>query len=168
MGKTIVKEAKISKDSRSIKNIEEPLGKIYELYKMVGLKNTIKILGETKSLSDLKSAIKLSSRFGDRSGKVIILTGGGSSSIRKLESLSEVKPKTIFYASTYGEKGLDALKALGEAKFLARVSKTIDKGNFDSILNWLLGVIPNSLLFGMISFGFLFLSLQLYRLFRRG
>jgi len=111
-------------------------------------------------LSDLKGAIKISSRFGGKSSRLIHLAGG-SSSIKRLEKLSDVKPKSILYASTYGERGLDGLKLLGEAKFMARVSKTAYKGNLDSLFNLLLNLIPDNILFGVIAFGTIFFLIKI-------
>jgi len=166
LGKLLIREAKVAKETKSLKNLKGLLNPIYELYKSVGLKETMRILKETKNLGELKSAVKISSKFGKRSGTLITLTGG-SKSIKTLESIKNVNPKSVLYASTYGEKGLIALKRLGEIKFLARVSKTTYKGNFDSIFNKLLNIIPNSVLFGTVFFGLFYFLLKTYRILQK-
>ncbi len=77
--------------------------------------------------------------------------------------MKNVNPKSVLYASTYGENGLIALKRLGEVKFLARVSKTAHKGNFNSIFNGILNLILNSILFGIIFFGLFYFLVKTYR-----
>ena len=166
LGKVLVREAKVAKETKSLKNLKVVLNPIYELYKSVGLKETMRILKETKNLDELRSAVKISSKFGKRSGTLISLTGG-SKSIKTLEGMKNVNPKSVLYASTYGEKGLIALKRLGEVKFLARVSKTTYKGNFDSIFNKLLKLIPNSVLFGTIFFGLFYFLIKTYRVLQK-
>jgi hypothetical protein len=165
LGKVLVREAKVAKETKSLKSIRGVLNPIYELYKNVGLKETMRILKETKNLNELKSAVKISNRFGKNSGYLLKLTGG-SKSIKRVESMKSVNPKSVLYASTYGEKGLIGLKRLGEAKFLIRVSKTTYKGNFDSIFNKLLRLIPDSVLFGILFFGMGYFVLKAFKVGR--
>jgi len=159
LNKAIVKEAKISKETKSLKNIEKILEPIYTLYKKVGLKDTLNLLKETKNLGELKGLVKFSKRFGKSSSGLVKTVG--LKSIKEIETMSKVKPKTILYASTYGDKGIVALKTMGEAKFLkrvkviSRVSKTTYKGNFDTLFTKLLNIIPTSVLY-LISFSGLF------------
>jgi len=162
LGKVLIREAKVAEDTKSLKNLKEILNPIYKLYKRVGLKEAMRILKETKNLYELRSAVKISSKFGKRSGTLISLTGS-SKSIKTLEGMKNVNPKSVLYASTYGENGLIALKRLGEVKFLARVSKTAHKGNFDSIFNGILNLILNSILFGIIFFGLFYFLVKTYR-----
>jgi len=159
LNKAIVKEAKISKETKSLKNIEKILEPIYTLYKKVGLKDTLNLLKETKNLGELKGLVKFSKRFGKSSSGLVKTVG--LKSVKEIETMSKVKPKTILYASTYGDKGIVALKTMGEAKFLkrvkviSRVSKTTYKGNFDTLFTKLLNIIPTSVLY-LISFSGLF------------
>jgi len=132
LGKALVRETKVAEDTKSLKNLKEILNPIYELYKRVSLKETMRILKETKNLDELRSAVKISRKFGKRSSTLISLTGG-SKSIKILEGMKNVNPKSVLYASTYGEKGLIALKRLGrELRFLVRVSKQPIKGILNS------------------------------------
>jgi hypothetical protein len=153
LNKAIIKEAKVSKETKSLNNIQKILEPIYTLYQRLGLKQTLNLLKETKNLDELRGVVKLSKRFGKNSSPLIQLIG--TKSIKEINSLSKsnIQPKTILYASSYGDKGLVALKRLGEAKFLLRTSKTVYKGNFDSIFEKLLKYIPTSILFAITFLG---------------
>jgi hypothetical protein len=171
LGKAIVKEAKISKKTKSLKNIEKILEPIYTLYKKVGLKDTLNLLKETKNLSELKSIVKFSKRFGKNSSGLIKTVG--LKSVKQIDNLSKIKPKTILYASTYGDRGIVALKTMGEAKFLkrvkviSRVSKTAYKGNFDTLFTKLLNSVPNSVLYSIAIFGLFYFVFKFYKLIIR-
>ncbi len=171
LSRVIVKEAKISKETKSLNNVKNILEPIYTLYKKLGLKQTLNLLKETKNLNELKGVVKLSKRFGKNSGELIKVTG--SKSIKYINSMPKVKPNSVLYASTYGDKGVVALKRLGEAKFLnrvkflSRVSKTTYKGNFDSIFNRLLNSLPTSLLFGITFFGLFYFLYKFFFIFRK-
>ena len=159
LSKSIVKEAKVSKETKSLKNMEKILEPIYSLYKKVGLKDTLNLLKGSKNIQELRGIVKFSKRFGKNSSGII--KSVGTKSIKYIDKMPNVKPKTVLYASTYGDKGVVALKRLGEAKFikrvkvLSRVSKTTYKGNFDTLFTKLLKIIPTSILYSTI-FGGLF------------
>jgi len=149
LNRTIIKEAKVSKKTKSLNNIVGILEPIHTLYERVGLRQTLNLLYKTKNLNELKGVVKLSKKFGTRSSQLLKLTG--IKSIKEISTLSKVaKPETILYASSYGKRGLIALQKLGEAKFLLRISKSTYKGNFDSIFTKLLNTIPTSLLLTII------------------
>jgi hypothetical protein len=172
LSRTIVKEAKISKETKSLSNVKRILEPIYTLYEKIGLKQTLELLKRTKNLNALKGSVKLSKRFGKNSSHLVKVTG--AKSIKEINALSNVKPKTILYASTYGDRGLVALKRMGEAKFLkrvkilSRVSKTTYKGNFDTIFAKLLKLIPTYVLFGITFLGTLYFLSKFSFLFKKG
>ncbi len=155
--KAIIKEAKVAKETKSLKNVKGILEPIYSLYERVGLKGTLNILKDTKNLSELKGIVKLSKRFGKNSAELLKIAGAKSAKL--INSMPNVKPKNIIYASSYGDKGIVALKAMGEAKFLkrvkilSRVSKTTYKGNFDSLIARLLKIVPTSILLTILFLG---------------
>jgi len=171
LSKTIIKEAKISKETKSLSNVKKILEPIYSLYKRVGLKRSLNILKETKNLTELKGVLKISKRFGKSSSQLIKVTG--VKSIKSINSMQKVNPKSILYASSYGDKGVVALKRLGEAKFLkrvkflSRVSKTTYKGNFDSIFQRLLNSLPTSLLFSIVFLGLFYFIYKFSFLFKK-
>ncbi len=155
--KSIIREAKVAKETKSLKNVKGILEPIYNLYERVGLKGTLNILKDTKNLNELKGIVKISKRFGKNSAELLKITGAKSAKL--INSMPKVKPKNILYASSYGDKGILALKRMGEAKFLkrvkilSRVSKTTYKGNFDSLIARLLKIVPTSLLFAISFLG---------------
>jgi hypothetical protein len=171
LNKTIIREAKVSKETKSLKNLQNVFEPIYKLYQRVGLKDTLRLLKETKSANELKGVLKLSKRFGKNSAQLVKL--GGAKSIKELNAISNINPKTTLYASTYGDRGLTALKVMGESKFLKRVkfvsraSKTGYKGNFDDIFTKLLQIVPTNVLFGTLFFGLFYLSYKLYIVAKR-
>ena len=166
--KSIIREAKVAKETKSLKNVKGILEPIYNLYERVGLKGTLNILKDTKNLTELKGMVKLSKRFGKNSSELIKITGAKSTKV--INSMSKVKPKNLLYASSYGDRGILALKSMGEAKFikrvkiLSRVSKTTYKGNFDSLIARLLKIVPTYILLtisllGLFFYLFKFLSI---------
>jgi len=171
LNKAIIKEAKISKETKSIKNIKKILEPIYTLYKKVGLNETLTLLKETKNLKELEGIVKFSKRFGKNSSGLIKTVG--VKSVKYIDNMKSVKPKTILYASTYGEKGLIGLKTLGEAKFLkrvkviSRVSKTTYKGNFDTLFTKLLNTIPTSALYFIAFSGLFYFVFKFFVLARK-
>ena len=171
LSKAIVREAKISKETKSLKNVQKILDPIYTLYQKVGLKDTLNLLKETKNLKELKAIMKLSKRFGKSSSGLIKIVG--VKSIKTIDGMKNMKPKNILYASTYGEKGLIGLKRLGEAKFikrvkiLSRVSKTTYKGNLDTLFAKLLQIVPTSVLYGTIFGGLFYFIYKFFFLFKR-
>jgi len=170
LSKAIVKEAKVSKETKSLKNVEKILDPIYTLYQKVGLKDTLNLLKESKSLKELTGIVKFSKRFGKNSSGLI--KSVGVKSIKSIDSMKNIKPKNILYASTYGEKGLIGLKRLGEAKFIkrvkviSRVSKTTYKGNFDTLFSKLLKTVPTSILYGIVFGGLFYFLYKFYFLAR--
>jgi len=171
LSKAIVKEAKVSKETKSLKNVQKILDPIYTLYQKVGLKDTLNLLKESKNLKELNGIVKFSKRFGKNSSGLIKTVG--IKSIKTIDSMKNVKPKNILYASTYGEKGLIGLKRLGEAKFIkrakiiSRVSKTTYKGNFDTLFAKLLQIVPTSVLYGIIFGGLFYFIYKFSFVFKR-
>ncbi|HHB94398.1 MAG TPA: hypothetical protein ENK88_04560 [Campylobacterales bacterium] len=171
LSKSIVREAKVSKETKSLKNVQKILEPIYTLYQKVGLKDTLNLLKETKSLKELNGFVKLSKRFGKNSSGLIKTVG--IKSVKTIDSMKNIKPKTVLYASSYGEKGLIGLKRLGEAKFLkrvkvlSRVSKTTYKGNFDTLFAKLLQIVPTSVLYAIVFGGLFYFMYKFFFLAKR-
>jgi hypothetical protein len=156
----IIKGAKVAKETKSLKHIKNILEPIYKLYDKVGIKQTLNLIKKTKNLDELQSVVKISKRFGKSSGELIKVTG--KRSIKYINSMPNVKKETILLASTYGEKGIVALKKLGQSKFLRRVkftsrfTKIVYKHLPDMLPTWLLILITIS--------GFSYFIYQFYNL----
>ena len=167
----LIKEVKVSKDLKSISNIQSLLDPIYKLYEKVGLNQTLDLLKLTKSSKELKSLLKFSSRFGKNSN--ILLKTTNNQALRYSKQLPNVSSKNFLYASTYGENGLKGLKKMGKGKFLKRVgfysnlTKTTYKGNLNSLWNYLLKVIPNALLFSIVFIGLFYFIWKFFSVARK-
>ncbi len=159
LNQQLLTQAKISKETNSLENLKSLLQPIYKLYEKVGLTQKLELLKKSKNLKELKSLTKFSSRFGKKSH--ILLQTTNYKALHYIKALPHVKNKNLLYASTYGERGLTGLKKMGENRFMKRVgftanlTKTTYKGNLNSLFNYLMKKIPNSILYG-ISFLALF------------
>jgi len=157
LSKQIIKEAKISRNSKSLKNLKELFEPVYRLYEKAGLNQALNLLKQTKSVGELKGMVKFSARFGKKSN--ILMQTTKQTALKYAKKMPKVKKENILYASTYGSKGLKALKRMGESKFLKRVkftanlSKTTYKGNFDTLFTILLKKIPSNILFAITFLG---------------
>jgi len=153
----LITEAKVSKKLKSVSNIQNLLEPIYKLYEKVGLNQTLNLLKASKSSKELKNMLNFVSRFGKKSQ--ILLKATNNQAVHYSKSLPNISSKGFLYASSYGENGLKGLQKMGETKFLKRVgiysnfTKTSYKGNLNSLWNYLLRVIPNSLLFSLVLSG---------------
>jgi len=171
LNKQIIKEAKIATDTKSLNNIKKLLDPIHTLYKKVGLNQTLNLVKRTKNLSELKSMVKLSNRFGKKSN--ILLQSTGTKSLKLIKEMPNVKSKDILYASTYGSKGITALKKMGKSKFMSRLRvtsnlvKTGYKGNLDTLFTKLLNIIPTKVLFGIAFLGLFYFLFKFSSIFRK-
>jgi hypothetical protein len=166
LSKELVKQAKLSNQTKSITNLKTLLNPIHKLYQKIGLTETLNLLKRTKNLKELKSFVMLSSRFGKKSSVLLQITKGKAFDYAK--SMPNTSNKQILFASTYGENGLKALKKLGESKFIKQVrvssnlAKTTYKGNLDSLFKYILNNIPNSLLYLVTLLSSLYFIQKLY------
>jgi len=157
LNKTLIEQAKIAKETKSLEQIKTLFQPIHKLYEKVGLQQTLNILKKTKNFKELKNMVSFSSRFGKKSQ--ILLQTTHNKALTYAKAMPNVQSKNILYASTYGEKGLKGLQKLGEKRFMKRMRfqanllKTTYKGNFNSLFNYLLKNIPNSVLYAITFFG---------------
>jgi hypothetical protein len=171
LGTTLVKQAKIAKDSYSVKHIEKLLEPIYKLYEKVGLNQTLELISKTKSFKELTMLSHFTTRFGKKSHILLQLTHNKALSYHK--NLTKVSNRGVLYASTYGEKGLKALSRIGESKFMVRMGnranlfKTGYKGNLNSIFNYFLKHIPSWLLFTVVFLGLFYFIRDFYLVLKR-
>ena len=159
----IIKYAKVAQETKSLEKITTLLQPISKMYNKVGLHQTLDILKVSKNNKELLALAHFSSRFGKKSP--VLLLNTNNRALQYATTMPKVSTKSFVHASTYGENGLRGLKKLGEAKFMKRVgfyanlSKTTYKGNLNSLFNYLLKNIPNSLLYTVVFLGlFYFIS----------
>ena len=168
LNEKLIKEAKVSKKTKSLKNITHLLDPIHTLYNKLGLTQTLKLLKTSKSLKELNNMVSFTSRFGKQSQ--ILLKSTQNRAIYYSKLLPKAKTKNIFYASSYGTNGLKAMSKMGEAKFMLRMAnkkglallKTGYKGNFNSLINYLLKHIPTWLLFTLSFLGLTYFMKKFY------
>jgi len=167
----IIKYAKVAKETKSLDKITTLLQPISKMYNKVGLNQTLNILKASKNSKELLVLANFSSRFGKKSP--ILLLSTNNRALKYATAMPHVSTKSFIHASTYGEDGLKGLKKLGEAKFMKRVgfyanlSKTTYKGNLNSLFNYLLKNIPNSLLYTVVILGLLYFISKFYSLAKR-
>jgi hypothetical protein len=167
----IVKQAKISTETKSINNIQKLFKPINKLHEKLGLNQTLNLIKRTKSLDELKGLVKLSNRFGKKSN--VLVQNIGMKSIKQIRGIPNVKSADILYASTYASNGITALRKMGKSKFMNRVkfasnlTKTGYKGNLDTLFTKLLQVIPTKVLFGMAFLGLFYFLYKFYFIIRK-
>ena len=171
LGNTLVKQAKIAKETYSVKHIEKLLSPIYKLYEKVGLNQTLELLSKTKSFRELKNLSSFTTRFNKKSHTLLQVTN--NKALLYSRKLPKVSNKNLLYASTYGENGVKALSKMGEKKFMIRMGNRVNllktgyKGNLNSIFNYLLKHIPSWALFGTLFFGLFYFIRDFYGVLKR-
>jgi len=171
LNQQLIIQAKISNETKSLNNIKNLLQPIYKLYEKIGLQQMLNLLKNTRNFKELKNLIAFTSRFGKKSHILLQTTKGKA--LQYVKTMPNAKNKNILYASTYGEKGLNGLKKMGENKFMKRVgfssnlAKTTYKGNLNSFFNYLLKNIPNSLLYIISFFGLFYFVQKIYMLTKK-
>ncbi len=167
----IIEYVKVAKETKSLNKVNTLLEPIYKMYNKVGLKQTLNILKISKNSKELQALANFSSRFGKKSP--ILLLNTNNSALKYATIMPNTSSKSFIHASTYGEDGLKGLKKMGEAKFMKRVgfysnlSKTTYKGNLNSLFNYLLKNIPNSILYGIIFLGLFYFASKFFSLVKR-
>ena len=168
---SIIKYAKVAKETKSLDKVNTLLQPISKLYNKVGLNQTLNLLKISKNSKELKALANFSSRFGKKSPVLLLATNNRA--LHYATAMPNVSTKSFIHASTYGEDGLKGLKKLGEAKFMKRVgfyanlSKTTYKGNLNSLFNYLLKNIPNSILYGIVFLGLFYFISKFFSLVKK-
>lgn len=172
----LIKQIELAKKTKSLKEVQHLLAPIEKLYNKVGLNQALNILSKSRNLKELTSFGKFTTRFGNKSQ--VLLSTTNNTALKYMQKMPNVSRKNFLYASTYGEQGLKGLHKLGASKFMKRVgltsnlAKTTYKGNFNSLFNALIKNIPNSLLYAMSLFGFLYFARKFFiikrKIFKKG
>jgi len=171
LSNSLVQQAKLAKQSYSLKKVEALLTPINKLYQKLGLTQTLALLKNTKSFKDLENLTKFSSRFKSKSPILLKISNGKALLFSK--KLSNASNKNILYASTYGEDGLKAMSKMGEGKFMLRMGdrvnllKTGYKGNLNFLFNYLLKHLPTWLLFTISFLGLFYFLKEFYFVIKR-
>ena len=161
MSKYLLRQAKQIKKTKNIKALKPLLKNIDDIYKQVGLKNTLKLLSSTKDLNTLKSMSKLTKRYGKNSSLLLKLSKGKI--LKHADTFKQFDKNTLRLASTYADSGYKSLLKNGEKNFLKSVkriksyAKVGYKGEIWKVFIWLLKNISDTILIIMISISTLLL-----------
>jgi hypothetical protein len=168
LNRKIIKHAKVATETKSISKIQKLLDPIYKLYEKVGLNSTLNLIRRTKNIGELKGMVKLSNKFGKKSNILVQTTG-----VKSLKQLPNAPKESVLYASTYGSRGIKAMKKMGQSKFMSRIkltanlTKTGYKGNLDTLLTKLLNIVPTKVLFGIAFLGLFYFVFKFSFLVRK-
>lgn len=66
LNKTLLQEAKIAKETKSLNQVQTLLQPVNKLYEKVGLQQTLDLLKSTKNFKELESVVSFTSRFGKK------------------------------------------------------------------------------------------------------
>lgn len=167
----IIKYSKLAQETKSLDKIKKLLQPISDMFNKVGLNQTLNLVKVSRNTKELIALAHFSSRFGKKSP--ILLLNTQNKALKYSVIMPKVSNKSFVSASTYGEKGLKTLKRTGEKSFMKRVqfyanlSKTTYKGNFNSLLNYLLKNIPSSLLYTVVFLGLFYFISKFFSLAKR-
>jgi len=161
LSKYLLRQAKQVKKTKSIKAIEPLLKNVDAIYKQVGLKNTLKLLSNTKDIKALQSVSKLSKRYGKNTPMLLKLSKGGI--LKNSKKMSNFSKSSVHIASSYGESGYKVLMKNGEKNFLKSIkrikayTKVGYRGEAWKIFIWLLKNVSDAVLIGIMIIGTLLL-----------
>jgi len=164
--KKLIRQIELAKKTKSLKEIERLLAPIQELYKKVGVNQTLTLLSRSRNLKELSNLNRFATRFGTKSHVLLQVTN--NTALKQIEKMPNVPTKTFLYASAYGERGLKTLGSLGAVKFMknvrrgANLTKTIYKGNLSPLFAKLLNNIPNTLLYAISFLGLFYFGRKFF------
>jgi hypothetical protein len=151
LGKFLLREIKIAKNTKSVKRLKPFLNDMHTLYKHTDIRGTMKLISKSANPNQLKTLSKLSSRFGKETTMLANLSKQGEL-IKSASKLEKNSLKTMKYASTFGDGGYKALARIGESKFLKSIkwyksiTKVVYKGELLNLFTLLKDYISSSLL----------------------
>jgi hypothetical protein len=151
LGKTLIKEAKVVKETRQLDSVAELFGDTYTLAKTPG---GLTLLSKTQDAASLKRMAGFAETFGRHSATLYHI--GGETVLKTARRAGELGQDTIKLAATYGQQGLHLLDQVGAIKFVkysARASKIAYKGDLIHLIARLLMQIPTWLLSALAGLG---------------
>lgn len=151
LGETIIKEAKVAKQSKSLGALANLLGDVNTLAKTRG---GFELMGQAKNAADLRRMAEFANIFGSQS--ITIYRIGGHVAVDVAQRSEKLGKETIKLATTFGRGGLELLDDIGVlkfTKFTSRSTKMAYKGDFFNLLARFLLMVPKWLLYLFIIFG---------------
>lgn len=151
LSKTLIKEAKVVKQTGKLDSVADLFQDIYVLAKTPG---GLRLLSHTEDAKSLKRMAEFAKAFGAHSATLYRI--GGEGALKLAARANELGQDTIRLAATYGRDGLrflDRLGALKFAKYTARAGRVAYKGDWVRLLAHLLVQLPRGLLYLIAAVG---------------
>ncbi len=161
LGKYLTRPSKEIRQSKNIETITPLLKNIDEMQEQVGLKNTLKMLSNSKNMEEFKALSKLSQHYGKDTALMLDLSKGKL--LTHADTLKYYDKNTIKLASTYTDSGFIHLLKGGEKNFLkstARMkayAKVGYKGEIWKVFLWLMKHLSDTILIAMLGIASLLL-----------
>lgn len=149
LGETIVKSAKMAKETKSLAALTGVLGDVSTLAKIRGGFN---LLSKTKDAASLKRMAFFAETFGLNSAALYRI--GGDLVVSSAQQAEKIGKDIIQLAATFGQSGLRALDKVGVikyVKFSTRASKMAYKGDIFHLLARLLLMVPAWILYMIVA-----------------
>jgi hypothetical protein len=131
-------------------------GLLEDLYKLARVRRGPDLLAHTTGPKSLHRMALLTETFGDQTAVLYEL--GGAALVKAGSTAGNVGVEAVKLAATYGQAGLRTLGRVGAikfAKYAARSSRVIYKGDAVRLLARLLAPLPECLLVGLVTLGVL-------------
>ncbi|UHD17524.1 hypothetical protein [Thiocapsa bogorovii] len=151
LGKALIKGAKTVKQTKKLDAVTDLFGDVYRLAKTRG---GLTLLSKTTDAASLRRMAKLADIFGDQTATLYRI--GGTSFVRTAQRAGDLGVDSIKVAATYGKGGLQVLDKVGAlkfAKFTARGSKMVYKGNVIQVFARLFVNVPDWVLYLLVALG---------------
>jgi hypothetical protein len=151
LGKFIIKEAKVAKQTKSVQHLKPLLTSIHGLYKHTGLRGSLKLMSKSANPKQLRTLNRLSYRFGKETPMLATLSKQGEF-IKSASTLEKASLKSVKQASLFGDNGYKRLAQIGESRFLKgvkfykSVTKVVYKKEWVNLLASLQKYITNPIL----------------------
>lgn len=151
LSKTLIKEARVVKDTRKLDSVADLFGDVYTLARTRG---GMTLLSQTRDAASLKRMATFAETFGQHSATLYRI--GGETVLKTAHRAGELGQDTIKLAATYGQQGLRLLDRVGAitfVKYSARASKIAYKGDLIHLIARWLTRIPTWVLAALAGLG---------------
>ena len=155
LGKYLALQTKQIRKTKSIATVKPLLKNISDIKEQVGLKNTLKILSNTKNIHELKAMSKLSKHYGKNTA--LMLDISNAKLLTRTNTLRQYNKSTVKLATTYGRNGFTQLLKGGEKNFIKTTkrmkayAKVGYKGEVWKVFLWLMKYLNDTILIAMLS-----------------
>jgi hypothetical protein len=151
LGKAMIKGAKTVKQTKKLDAVTDLFNDVYRVAKTRG---GLTLLSKTTDAASLRRMANLADTFGDQTATFYRI--GGDSFVRTARRAGDLGVDSIKLAATYGKGGLQVLDRVGAlkfAKFSARGSKMVYKGDAIQLFARLFLNVPDWVLYLLVALG---------------